>query len=65
VYVELPIVLWNYENNFDKLVLYGTTKILKNQFKGKHSETKGCAKPNMIRPQYVDKKKLNKCTPVY
>ena len=34
-------------------------------FKGKHSETKGCAKPNMIRPQHVDKRKLNKCTPVY
>jgi hypothetical protein len=47
VYVELPIVLWNYENNFHKLVLYGTTKILKNQFKGKHSETKECAKPNV------------------
>jgi hypothetical protein len=41
------------ENNFDKSVLYGTTK---NQFKGKQSETKGCAKPNMIRPQHVDKR---------
>ena len=53
------------ENNFDKSVLKGTTKILKNQFKGKHSETKEYAKPNMIRPQHVDKRKLNKCNPVY
>jgi hypothetical protein len=34
VYVELPIVL--FKNDFDKSVLYGTTKILMNQFKGKH-----------------------------
>jgi hypothetical protein len=53
------------ENNYDKSVLYETTKNLKNQLKGKQSETKGCAKPNIIRPQHVDKRKLNKCTPVY
>jgi hypothetical protein len=64
-------VCWSYncflENNFDKSVIYGTTKILKNQFKGKHSKTKGCTKTNtsMIRPQHVDKRKLNKCIPVY
>ena len=46
-------------------VLYETTKILMNQFYGKHSEIKGYAKQNMMQLQHVHTTKLNKCTPVY